>query len=219
MNIFYIINHNTTQRMSSTILKSTLLSNCRASSSKGKGLKTQFSGAVECQFENGARESAETDFIERGKRPLCKALKIVEASLTGDPIYPIFMDCAGKAHTESVNQIMQDIINTLERGEIYRFCNWTSSKLQPTPSALLAVQTAYVKFKYFGGLTDTSRPLTVTPTVEQLLHAPVGECTVTPVLVRQAPRSPYCYVKPLVPPLVPPPADDLERRYQRLLGL
>ena len=205
--------------MASTILKSSLRFSCPR---KG-ALKTRFSGAVECLFENGGRESSSTDFIERGHRPLCKALKVVEASFTGKPIYPIIMGCG--ENIQSINHILQDVIDTLERGETYSFCECNSTKLRPSPGALMALQTAYVKFKYFGGLVDTTQPLTY-PSVEQLLNAPVGKCSATHLLVRQASKSIYCSMKqstspgpPTVAPLLPPPADDLELRYQKLLGL
>jgi hypothetical protein len=179
---------------------------------------TDFSETIDCLYEGGNRGQDGTDFIERGNRPLCKALELVEASLSNKPIHDIF---TGEeiVSPESVDTIIKDIIDTLGRGDVYRFCNWTSAKLQP--SALGKVKTAHAKFRYFTNL-DTPKPkkaseLTLEERINELLRMPVEKCTTTPRLVRQAPISPYCCVKTPIQQVQP--MDDLERRYQKLLGL
>lgn len=186
--------------------------------------KITFSGTILKLKEEKLSEEV-TDFTERGKRPLCNAFKVVEAAVYKKPIFPIFMG-EGMQSPELVDVILRDIMKTLASGNTYRFCNSSSTKLKSNPSSQTAIKTAYVKFRYFSGLGP------YIPTLEERIQelknmpyfsieapttkaAPATKAT-SPLLVRQASRSPYCMVRPLVPPAK---EDDLEIRYKKLLGL
>lgn len=132
-----------------------------------------------------------TDFLERGQRPLCKALKIVEASIYGKPIYPIFAR-EKSVSASSIDAIMKDIMNTLNQGEVYKFPNHTSAKLKPTPAAIKSISEGIVKFRFFTGLDQTK--MIPDPLIKTVLSQPT-KCTVRPLLARQAPRSVYCHYK------------------------
>ena len=188
----------------------------------------KFSEETHCLHKDGTKQDVDTDFCERGNRPLCKALKIIEAAIYRKPIYPIFVgadDCV--ASLSQIDLIMKDIIATLEKGENYRFCSASSTVLRPSPSAVSSVKGAYVKFRYFSNLGP--------PPLEMVLTEPVGRCTVSPLLVHQAPKT-VCGVRAIEVPVLPRVAprtvcgvkmicqspgavDDLEARLQKLMNL
>jgi hypothetical protein len=191
-------------------------------------VKQKISFSDECLVRETDDTVEKTDFCERGNRPLCKALKIVEAAIYRKPIYPIFMgsdDCG--ASLSQIDLIMKDIIATLEKGENYRFCSAHSTVLKPLPGAISSVKGAYVKFRYFSNLGP--------PPLEMMLPEPVGPCTVSPLLVRQAPKT-ICGVRAIEVPALPrvaprtvcgvkmicqspPKIDDLEARFRRIKAL
>lgn len=153
--------------------------------------KLTFDTTISFRTKDDESSTEDTDFVERGQRPLCKALKIVEASIEGRPIYPIFVG-KNDVSPSSVDAIMVNIMDTLNRGEVYKFPNHTSSKLQPIPAAIKSISEGIVKFRFFTGLDH--KKMILDPEIKTVLSQPT-KCTVRPLLERQAPRSVYCHYK------------------------
>lgn len=164
--------------------------------------------------ESNKDKKEKTDFVERGDRPLCKALKLIEAAAYDKPIYPIFLGNENKFILNAVDIIIGDILGSLIKGDSYRFNNASSTKVRPSPAFINKLKIAYVKFKYFANLPplpippEVKKPKTLEERMEVLKVLPT-EKPKKLYLVRQASRSVYC---------APPPIDDLEERYLKLLG-
>jgi len=171
--------------------------------------KVYFSKETQNRDEVGKDMKEKTDFMERGSRPLCKALKVVKASVYDKPIYQVFLGEENKFIVNAVDIIIGDILECLIKGETYRFNNSSSTKLRPSPTVINKIKVAYVKFRYFANLPPL--PIPQNPfeeRMEALKVLPI-QGTNMPTLVRQASRSVFCDG---------PKVDDLEERYLKLLG-
>lgn len=181
---------------------------------KPSSQKVSFSKETRNRDEVGKDMKEKTDFMERGNRPLCKALKVVEASVYDKPIYQVFLGEENKFVVNAVDIIIGDILECLVKGETYRFNNSSSTKLRPSPAIINKIKVAYVKFRYFANLQPLptsprdEKTYTLEGRMEVLKVLPIQE-TNMPTLVRQASRSVFCDG---------PKVDDLEERYLKLLG-
>jgi len=159
-----------------------------------------------------------TDFIERGDRPLCSVAKIVQASIGKKSIWPIVAHINDKFKVTAMDLIMEEMLETLEDGKNYHFNNSTSLRLRSSSSSIDSIKSSYVLFRYIVGLPPLSFPPPPKPPTpeenriklaeakKELLLIQIqaqlksgnfqtGECKLTPKLVRQAPRSAYCSPK------------------------
>lgn len=168
------------------------------------------------ETDNDLREK--TDFIERGEKPLCEVVKLVEATFGNKPIWTIVAHISDKFTLNAMDIIMEDILETLESVKTYYFNNCSSLRIKSTPSSINEIKSTYVLFRYIAGFPPlTFPPLPKIPTPEEnriklaeakkelirlqiqahtkseYIH--VGECKLTPVLVRQKSRSVYCSKK------------------------
>lgn len=181
---------------------------------KLKVKKVCFCEETQNRDEANKDRKEKTDFMERGDRPLCKALKLIEAAVYDRPIYEIFLGEKDKFIINAVDIIIGDILESLIKGDSYRFNNASSTKVRPSPAFINKLKISYVKFRYFTGLPPlpippkVNKPKTLEERMEVLKVLPT-EKPKKLYLVRQASRSVYC---------APPPIDDLEERYLKLLG-
>lgn len=142
---------------------------------------------------NGVKKEAkeeEVDFVERGDRALCKAVKIVEASFApGKTIIPILLSIKDEDTRNKVGETLLDIIAHLEKGKTYSFNNCSSMRVKYTGTnfALNNITRVYTVFQYFTGSTQMYFP---TPIKKDEMV-----CTTKPLLPRQASRSVYCCPK------------------------
>ena len=171
--------------------------------------KVSFSKETQNRYEGDNDKREKTDFMERGDRPLCKALKLLEAAIYDRPVYKIFIGEKDKFIINAVDIIIGDILESLIKGENYRFSNASSAKVSPSPAIINKLKIAYVKFRYFNGLPPLKEPESQTTLGKKMDVLKVQPITHQPLLVRQASRSVFCS---------PPPIDDLEQRYLKLLG-
>ena len=160
--------------------------------------KVSFGEQAQCREEDKKDNYEKTDFTERGDKPLCKTVKFIEATAYDKPVYPIFIG-EDKDFLLSVDEIITDILETLIKGQKYRFNNASSLKVSPSQVFLERLKTNYVMFRYFADLP----PL---PIIDEENRV---EEKKKPLLVRQASRSIYC---------APLPLDELEQKYLKLLG-
>lgn len=159
-----------------------------------------------------------TDFIERGDKPLCEVVKLVETAFGKKPIWPVVAHINDKFKVNAMDIIMEEILETLEAGKNYKFNNCSSLRLRSTPGSINFIKSSYVIFRYITGLPPLSFPPPPKPPTseenriklaeakKELLLIQVqaqlksgnfspGECKLTPKLVRQASRSAYCLPK------------------------
>ena len=134
-----------------------------------------------------------TDFMERGERPLGKVADIVEAVIKkGIPIWKIVSPIKDKFVLSAMDLIFEEVLGCIKRGETYRFCDSSSLRLKSSPSSINTIETAYVSFRYIAGFPPLSFPPLSEPKKDIKNQINVGPCKTRPRLVRQAPRSVYC---------------------------
>jgi hypothetical protein len=118
-----------------------------------------FNTSAFARDENDKDTRENTDFIERGDRPLCSVVKIVQASIGKELIWPIVAHINNKFKVSAMDLIMEEILETLEAGKVYRFNNSSSLKLRSSRGSIDAIKSSYVLFRYIVGLP----PLTFHP--------------------------------------------------------
>ena len=173
-----------------------------------RGKIISFSNETQNRDEANNDKREKTDFIERGERPLCKALKLLEAAVYDRPVYKILLGEKDKFIINAIDIIIEDILETLNKGESYRFNNSSSMRVKSSPAVIDKLETAYVKFRYVADLPPYQLPPPIEEKKELLKVLPIQTPENTS-LVRQASRSVYCS---------PPPVNNLEERYLKLLG-
>ena len=144
--------------------------------------------------ENDKDTRENTDFIERGDRPLCSVAKIIQASIGKKSIWPIVAHINDKFKVTAMDLIMEEILETLEAGKAYQFNNCSSLKLRPSRSSIDSVMSSYVIFRYIVGLpppTFPPPPKPLTPGENRIKLAGEMKAKSKPNLVRQASRSVY----------------------------
>jgi len=159
-----------------------------------------FSGKTRSQVTGGRKTIEEdTDFLERGNRPLCKVVKIIETTInTSDTIVPILIGIKDKSILAKMDETFGDIVSTLEAGEDYRVPDSSSLRIRPGIHALNLISKAYTVFQYFAGFPPKKlNPHILSNAAEVARNQPSGipeirKTVDKPKLVRQAPRSIYC---------------------------
>ena len=131
-----------------------------------------------------AEVKEKTDFAERGDRPLYKVVQIVETAIKEKKtIIPILVSVKDHETLHKVGDIMQEIINKLEKGKRYSVSNCTSLRIPA--AALNTLCEVYTVYQYFAGIS----PIYTLGAPEKELPPP------KPLLARLAPRSVYCSQK------------------------
>lgn len=159
-----------------------------------------------------------TDFLERGEKPLYGVVKLVEASIGKKPIWPIVANINDKFKVNAMDLIIEEILETLEAGKNYLCNNSSSLRLRSTPGSINSIKSTYVLFRYIVGLpplpfppppkppTPEENRIKLAEAKKELLLIQIqaqlksgnfqtGECKLKPKLVRQASRSAYCSPK------------------------
>ena len=135
-----------------------------------KSKRVSFCDKTMCRDEECGDIKEKTDFLERGNRPLCKALKVIEAAIYELPIYNIFLGEKNKFIYNAVDIIIDDILESLVKGVPYRFNNASSTMVKPTSIAIEKIKTAHLKFKYFAGLSPSNpTKLSKPPPIREVL--------------------------------------------------
>ena len=133
----------------------------------------------------------ETDFVERGDKPLYKVVKIVETAITErESIIPILVSVKDQETLRKIGDIMGEIINKLDGGERYSVSNCTSLRIPVT--ALNILCELYTIYQYFANIS----PIYTLRGAKS--NAPPTKKRVVPnklLLTRVAPRSVYCSPK------------------------
>ena len=93
-----------------------------------------------------------TDFIERGERPLCKVAKIVKAIFEGKaPIWKIVSPIKDKFVLSAMDLIFEEVLGCIKSGKTYRFCDSSSLRLKSSPDSIDTLEKAYIIFRYIAG--------------------------------------------------------------------
>ena len=160
-----------------------------------------------------------TDFIERGERPLCKVTKIVKAIFEGKaPIWKIVSPIKDKFVLSAMDLIFEEVLGCIKSGKTYRFCDSSSLRLKSSPSSIDTLEKAYIIFRYIAGFPPLPMPALPMPEVQTVeeddievklriirekiericgdVYHETSSSEAKPKLVRQASRSVYCCSPP-----------------------
>ena len=135
-----------------------------------------------------------TDFVEREDRPLYKVVQIVETAIKErKTIIPILVSVKDPETLQKIGDIMQEIINKLEKGKRYSVSNCTSLRIPAV--ALNTLCEVYTVYQYFAGIfpiyTPDAPKSTPPPPVPAKKELPEPKL----LLARVASRSVYCCPK------------------------
>ena len=156
--------------------------------------KITFDRKVHSKTTSGAKVGEEeTDFVERGDRPLYKVAKIVETAITHKKtIIPILVSVKEQETLRKIGDIMEEIINKLNKGERYSVGNCSSLRI-PVASLNIICE-LYTVYQYFagispiytlGGAKSTPSAKSTPPPSKKQPPPP------KPLLARVAPRNVY----------------------------
>lgn len=140
-----------------------------------------------------------TDFVEREDRPLYKVVQIVETAIKErKTIIPILVSVKDQETLHKIGDIMQEIINKLEKGKRYSVSNCTSLRIPA--AALNTLCEVYTVYQYFVGIFPIyTLGEKSTPPPAKSMPPPVPAKKELPepklLLARVAPRSVYCCPK------------------------
>lgn len=137
-----------------------------------------------------AEVKEKTDFVERGDRPLYKVVQIVETAIKErKTIIPILVSVKDQETLHKIGDIMQEIINKLEKGKRYSVSNCSSLRIPAV--ALNILCEVYTVYQYFAGISPiyTSGAKITPPPAKKELPEPKL------LLARVAQRSVYCCPK------------------------
>jgi len=99
----------------------------------------------------GEVSEEETDFVERGDRPLYKVGQIVETAIKDKKtIIPILVSVKDQETLHKIGDIMEEIINKLKKGKRYSVSNYTSLRIPVV--ALNIICELYTVYQYFAGI-------------------------------------------------------------------
>ena len=157
-----------------------------------------------------------TDFLERGERPLYKVVKIVKAIFEGKaPIWKIVSPIKDKFVLSAMDLIFKEVLGCIKSGKTYRFCDSSSLRLKSSPSSINTLEKAYIIFRYIAGFPPL--PIKVQTVEEDDIEGKLriirekiericgdvhhetpsnADSKPKPKLVRQASRSVYCCSPP-----------------------
>ena len=159
--------------------------------------KITFDRKVHSKSTAGAEvNKEETDFVERGDRPLYKVVQIVETAITHKKtIIPILVSVKDQETLRKIGDIMKEIINKLEKGKRYSVSNCSSLRI-PVASLNIICE-LYTVYQYFAGISPiyTLGASKSTPPAKSTPPPEKKELPPKPLLARVAPRNVYCYPK------------------------
>lgn len=161
------------------------------------------------------KESEEnTDFLERGERPLCKVVEIIQRANAGEPVWKVAALIKDEFILTAMALIFEEVLKQIKDGKTYYFPDSSSLRLRSSPASINIIEKAYIAFRYIAGFPPLPIPKVqmeeddidsklriirekierICGDIHQEKSSSGGKPTSEgkPMLVRQASRSVYC---------------------------
>lgn len=182
--------------------------------------KVTFGEKTETLYHEGTEREQRvgwTNFAPRGDSPSWTFSKVINAHYGKKEMWKYIKD--DKGENLKVDQIFRDTIERLESGEKAFLWDGSSTKIHPTMGHISKVKTAYVKFRFFAGLSETETPKSLDfsdleARLEQLKKLPPAPKEPMLARTQSARVNGIAGVKPVEKRI-----DDLEERMLRLLNM
>jgi len=149
-----------------------------------------------------------TDFLERGERPLCKVVKIIRRANAGEPVWKVAALIKDEFILTAMALIFEEVLKQIKDGKTYYFPDSSSLRLRSSPASINVIEKAYIAFRYIAGFPPLPIPKVqmeeddidsklriIREKIERIcgdVHQEKSSSEVKPKLVRQASRSVYC---------------------------
>lgn len=151
-----------------------------------------------------------TDFLERGERPLFKVGKIVQGTYAGEPVWKVATLIKDRFILSAMDLIFEEVLESIKSGKTYYFPDSSSLRLRSSSASINSLEKAYIAFRYIAGFPplpipevqkedDIDSKLKILREKIERICGDVHHETPSnaaseakPKLVRQASRSVYC---------------------------
>jgi len=124
--------------------------------------KVTFGEKTETLYQEGSDREQRvgwTNFAPRGDSPSWTFSKVIDAHYGNKGVWKYIKD--DKSENLKVEQIFQETIEKLESGETAFLWDGSSTKIRPTFGHISKVKAAYVKFRFFAGLSEEETPKSI----------------------------------------------------------
>lgn len=124
-----------------------------------QSFKVSFGEKTETLYQEGEQREqrvGSTNFAPRGDSPSWTFSKVINAHYGNKGVWKYIKD--DKSENLKVDRIFQETIKKLESGEKAFLWDGSSTKIRPTSGHISKVKTAYVKFRFFAGLSEEETP-------------------------------------------------------------
>jgi hypothetical protein len=121
--------------------------------------KVTFGEKTETLYHEGPEREQRvswTNFAPLGDSPSWTFSKVINAHYGNKGVWKYIKD--DKSENLKVDQIFKETIEKLESGEMAFLWDGSSTKIRPTSGHISKVKSAYVKFRFFAGLSETETP-------------------------------------------------------------
>lgn len=121
--------------------------------------KVTFGEKTETLYHEGPEREQRvgwTNFAPRGDSPSWTFSKVINAHYGNKGVWKCIKD--DKEENLKVDKIFQETIEKLESGEMAFLWDGSSTKIRPTSGHISKVKSAYVKFRFFAGLSQEETP-------------------------------------------------------------
>lgn len=124
-----------------------------------QSFKVSFGEKTETLYHEGPEREQRvgwTNFAPRGDSPSWTFSKVINAHYGNKGVWKCIKD--DKEENLKVDRIFQETIEKLESGEMAFLWDGSSTKIRPTIGHISKVKAAYVKFRFFAGLSQEETP-------------------------------------------------------------
>lgn len=170
--------------------------------------------AISLALHDDKESEENTDFLERGERPLCKVVEIIQRANAGEPVWKVATLIKDEFILTAMALIFEEVLKQIKDGKTYYFPDSSSLRLRSSPASINIIEKAYIAFRYIAGFPPLPIPKVqmeeddidsklriirekierICGDVHQEKSSSEGKLTSEdkPKLVRQASRSVYC---------------------------
>ena len=170
--------------------------------------RVSFNAISLARHEDDKESEENTDFLERGERPLCKVVEIIQRAVSGEPVWKVAALIKDEFILEEMEFIFEEVLEKIKSGKTYYFPDSSSLRLRSSPSSINIIEKAYIAFRYIAGFPPLPIPKVqmeeddidyklriIREKIERIcgdVHQEKSSSEGKPKLVRQASRSVYC---------------------------
>lgn len=170
--------------------------------------RVSFNAMSLARHEDDKEIEENTDFLERGERPLCKFVEIIKSAIAGEPVWKVAALIKDEFILTEMSLIFEKALKEIKDGKTYYCPDPSALRLRSSPHSINTIEKAYIAFRYIAGFPPLPIPKVqmeeddidsklriIREKIERIcgdVHQEKSSSEGKPKLVRQASRSVYC---------------------------